>query len=419
MFTYGMSGMGDFRLPEGGYGMSHSGNAKKRRRTSQSTLVSMNQPSSVSEMQQMMGDTMFANNPFDDGNAGAMAPMGGSGMMGPRGPMMGPGVPNGHMINGSMMNGSMINGSDGVMGHMGPGGPMGMGPGGPIGQNSHMVPMGPGTPMMSPNGPMGPGIPIGLKGPMGPNGSMGTMGPAGFSPNSPMGQGGPMGGPMGPNRQMGPGGSMGGPMGPPMGMGPGGPMPMSSMSGSMSMSSIPGHMSMASISSSLGPIGQMSNGNMSQGGPMGRSVPIGHGRPMGPNGLSVPLSNGVGTCNPGHGSGPGTPNIPISSMCSTLGPGMSPLSMSSEKIYPADQPMVFNPQNPNAPPLYPCGICHREVHDNDQAILCESGCNFWFHRICTGLAEAAFHYLTQEIYAEWVCDKCFSEKDVPLVKFKP
>lgn len=42
--------------------------------------------------------------------------------------------------------------------------------------------------------------------------------------------------------------------------------------------------------------------------------------------------------------------------------------------------MVFNPQNPNAPPIYPCGICHKEVHDNDQAILCESGCNFWFHR---------------------------------------
>ncbi len=27
--------------------------------------------------------------------------------------------------------------------------------------------------------------------------------------------------------------------------------------------------------------------------------------------------------------------------------------------------------------------------------------------------------LLQEIYAEWVCDKCFSHKDVPLVKFKP
>uniref|UniRef100_A0A6P7FBZ5 Protein pygopus-like n=1 Tax=Diabrotica virgifera virgifera TaxID=50390 RepID=A0A6P7FBZ5_DIAVI len=58
-----------------------------------------------------------------------------------------------------------------------------------------------------------------------------------------------------------------------------------------------------------------------------------------------------------------------------------PMPVSAGKIYPADQPMVFNSQNPNAPPIYPCGVCHKEVHDNDQAILCESGCNFWFHRM--------------------------------------
>lgn len=89
------------------------------------------------------------------------------------------------------------------------------------------------------------------------------------------------------------------------------------------------------------------------------------------------------------------------------------------KVYPMDQPMVFNPANPNAPPIYPCGVCHKEVHDNDQAILCESGCNFWFHRICTGLTEPAFHMLTQEVYAEWVCEKCVSMKEIPLIKLKP
>ena len=88
------------------------------------------------------------------------------------------------------------------------------------------------------------------------------------------------------------------------------------------------------------------------------------------------------------------------------------------QVYPPDQHMVFNPQNPNAPPIYPCGICHKEVHDNDQAILCESGCNFWFHRICTGLTEAAYHLLTAEVYAEWVCDKCLATKNIPLVKFR-
>ncbi|XP_014662704.1 PREDICTED: protein pygopus-like [Priapulus caudatus] len=96
-----------------------------------------------------------------------------------------------------------------------------------------------------------------------------------------------------------------------------------------------------------------------------------------------------------------------------------PLSTSSGKVYPPNQPMIFNPQNPNAPPIYPCGICHKEVHDNDQAILCESGCNFWFHRVCTGLTEGAYYMLTAEVYAEWVCDKCLATKDIPLVKVKP
>ncbi|XP_054707341.1 LOW QUALITY PROTEIN: protein pygopus-like [Uloborus diversus] len=115
------------------------------------------------------------------------------------------------------------------------------------------------------------------------------------------------------------------------------------------------------------------------------------------------------------------PNMPVSGLTHMTGPPMhnKPVPISSGKIYPPDQCMVFNPQNPNAPPIYPCGICHKEVHDNDQGILCESGCNFWFHRICTGLSDAAFHLLTAEVYAEWVCDKCLSTKNIPLVKFKP
>ncbi len=48
------------------------------------------------------------------------------------------------------------------------------------------------------------------------------------------------------------------------------------------------------------------------------------------------------------------------------GPGMGMMSgppgpLSSGKIYPPNQPMVFNPSNPNAPPIYPCGGCHKEV----------------------------------------------------------
>ncbi|RUS82034.1 hypothetical protein EGW08_010190 [Elysia chlorotica] len=97
------------------------------------------------------------------------------------------------------------------------------------------------------------------------------------------------------------------------------------------------------------------------------------------------------------------------------GGGMNPLS----KVYPPNQPMVFNPSNPSAPPIYPCGICHKEVHENDQAVLCESGCNFWFHRMCAGLTHDAFSMLKVEVYAEWVCDRCLNTKNIPLVKLKP
>ncbi|XP_041370222.1 protein pygopus-like [Gigantopelta aegis] len=113
------------------------------------------------------------------------------------------------------------------------------------------------------------------------------------------------------------------------------------------------------------------------------------------------------------------PQGPPLSQHGPQGPGMAPQGHGSGKMYPPNQPMVFNPSNPNAPPIYPCGICHKEVHDNDQAILCESGCNFWFHRYCTGLTEAAFTMLKQEVYAEWVCDKCLGTKNIPLVKLKP
>lgn len=105
--------------------------------------------------------------------------------------------------------------------------------------------------------------------------------------------------------------------------------------------------------------------------------------------------------------------MPPSSTAGHQGP------LSSGKIYPSNQAMVFNASNPNAPPIYPCGICHKEVHDNDHAILCESGCNFWYHRVCTGLTEPAFLMLTQEIYAEWVCNKCVQTKNIPLIKMKP
>merc|ERR1719431_2178090 len=238
--------------------------------------------------------------------------------------------------------------------------------------------MGPGIMSMSGMGPGGP-MPVSSSGMTIPTGP-GSGSPHGSNPGTPLGGNVPMGPsshpgniPMGPSSHPGMGGQS-------PGMGPGGPSP--------------GHPSMGGPSPGHPGMGGPSPGHPGMGGPS-----PGHPGMGGPS----PGHPGIGGPSPGH---PG------------MG-GPSPLSMSSEKIYPSDQPMVFNPQNPNAPPIYPCGICHKEVHDNDQAILCESGCNFWFHRVCTGLVEAAFHFLTQEIYAEWVCDRCFSQKEVPLVKFKP
>lgn len=53
-------------------------------------------------------------------------------------------------------------------------------------------------------------------------------------------------------------------------------------------------------------------------------------------------------------------------------------------------------------PVYPCGICRKEVNDDDEAILCESGCESWFHRVCTGMSKKAYDLLTAELSAEWV-----------------
>lgn len=101
---------------------------------------------------------------------------------------------------------------------------------------------------------------------------------------------------------------------------------------------------------------------------------------MGNNGPGMPphpqMGNMMGPMGPNNGPNGMGPN-PMG--MNPYGPP-KPMPVSAGKIYPPDQPMVFNPQNPNAPPIYPCGVCHKEVHDNDQAMLCESGCNFWFHR---------------------------------------
>ncbi|XP_044765562.1 protein pygopus-like [Coccinella septempunctata] len=231
--------------------------------------------------------------------------------------------------------------------------------------------------------PMGPGM--GMNSPMmhSPNAHHGMMNNQVMMNNPRMN--GPMGNHMGPHMMHSPNGPMHGISGPVH-------SPIGNMNSGIQGPHMPGN------GSSMSGPGPINNGPMN--GPMnGMNTGMGGGMQM--NASNAPMGPSLNN------------NFMMNNMYS------KPMPVSAGKVYPADQPMVFNAQNPNAPPIYPCGVCHKEVHDNDQAILCESGCNFWFHRGCTGLTETAYSLLTAEVYAEWVCDKCLSSKTIPLVKFKP
>lgn len=195
-----------------------------------------------------------------------------------------------------------------------------------------------------------------------------------------------------------------GPMGNPMHSPLGGPnrMNMNGMPVNPQQSSPHHHPQMGNMPPNMnapnqGPPNMMSNSNVNSS--------SGNNTPSSINSPSTPMSNVTnsgpnmnmnssnnsipGSNNNGPNLGPQTNNSNMNQnqmpphQMGPMGPmysGPKPMPVSAGKIYPADTPMVFNPQNPNAPPIYPCGVCHKEVHDNDQGLLCESGCNFWFHR---------------------------------------
>ena len=64
--------------------------------------------------------------------------------------------------------------------------------------------------------------------------------------------------------------------------------------------------------------------------------------------------------------------------------------------------MITNPQNPNAPPIYPCGACHREVHENlpvspapFENFADVLGCSLWRPGFCRpSFARAAANFGT-------------------------
>ncbi|XP_078540730.1 pygopus homolog 1 [Lissotriton helveticus] len=65
-----------------------------------------------------------------------------------------------------------------------------------------------------------------------------------------------------------------------------------------------------------------------------------------------------------------------------------------------------------------CGICKDEVSDDEDSLLCEVSCYNWFHRICTGMTEAAYSLLAAEASAVWGCNACMVKEEVPLTLIK-
>ena len=56
---------------------------------------------------------------------------------------------------------------------------------------------------------------------------------------------------------------------------------------------------------------------------------------------------------------------------------------------------------------YPCGVCGKDVKDDDKAIQCESDCMLWFHAECANLADEEYDKLSWTD-AIWECQACIS-----------
>lgn len=150
----------------------------------------------------------------------------------------------------------------------------------------------------------------------------------------------------------------------------------------------------------------------------------------GPNGNGPPQMNGnhppmmmppghpQHQPQPGQPGQPGGPPLPPPQR-SSQPPSPNPAALAGRIIYPPNQPIIINPHNPHAPPIHPCGACRREAQaDCEEVLKCESGCNFFFHRICVGLTPESYAMLCREPYAEWVCENCYHNRGIPPIKFK-
>lgn len=432
-------------------------NPKKRRKTSNTNALP---PQPTPTPQDLLpppltgyGDTIVASNPFDD-TPSISQPMNHMlmhSMNHMHNPMGGPPLRNMHPM--SMVGMNQMGSPMGPMSHMSNRGGISPMPGMPNASIGGMSPIGSMGPNLSPMGPMGGMSPmggqsshIGINASIGPNsnrsiGSPMSGGPIG-SPMNSMAMGSPMSSAMGSPLGGGPPHINNGQMGPPM------HSPISNSPSQMQASRLNGALNSngGAIAHQIPPHGvpnttqiSMSSNNMNQNSGAITSnsnmnvINLNHPNLLSQGGMQQVGTNNSNTNNnmmnsnmmggmnigPPHHMNPMSGNGPVNGPPSSMGMfGPKPMPISAGKVYPPGQPMVFNPQNPSAPPIYACGLCHKEVNDNDEALFCESGCNFFFHRACTGLTEAAFQLMSKEIYAEWCCDKCFTSKNIPLVKFK-
>ena len=125
-----------------------------------------------------------------------------------------------------------------------------------------------------------------------------------------------------------------------------------------------------------------------------------------PNSTQNNMTNNSGGNTPGSNPNPpsnstSTPNtqspLPPGPAAPSIGPGSGPGKLGGSGM------------------VFPCGFCLSEVHDDQDAILCEASCQRWFHRDCTGLTEPAYGLLTRESAAVWACDFCLKTKEIQAV----
>ena len=61
---------------------------------------------------------------------------------------------------------------------------------------------------------------------------------------------------------------------------------------------------------------------------------------------------------------------------------------------------------------FPCGICHQEVLDEDDAIMCDGDCSTWFHLDCTDLSRENFLRLSESTSSPWICHGCLHQNSL-------